>query len=100
MIGRVACAAVLAAAWWAATGCVNAKAPERISVNVGGAPEPVDPSRLPATPTLEDCRGELAKAYQNIQYLERENAKLREKSDNYKHERDECRKRLKKLEKD
>jgi hypothetical protein len=66
----------------------------------GGAPPPVDPSRLPPTPTLEDCREELAKAYQNIEYLQRENSRLQEKSDKYKHERDDCRKRLKKFEKD
>jgi hypothetical protein len=100
---------MLARGWWlgvaagvllAAVGCV--KAPENISVNVGGdnRPPPVDSRRVPQTATLDDCRAELVKAYQNIQYLEDENAKLKKKADDYKRERDDCRKRLKKHEGD
>ena len=80
-------------------GCV--KAPERIEVNVGGnRPPPVDSSRVPEPTTLEEARAELLKAYQNIEYLERDSARLSEKADKLKRERDDCRHRLKKLEGD
>ena len=58
-----------------AAGCISVKAPERI--NIGGSP-PVDSSRVPPTANHEEARRELAKAYQRIQELERENARLRE----------------------
>jgi hypothetical protein len=80
-------------------GCVNVKAPERIDIG-GGRPEPVDTSRVPPITTVEQGRAELARAYQNIQYLEQENRHLKDKADNYKRERDNCRKRLEKYEKD
>ncbi len=80
-------------------GCVNVKAPERIDIG-GGRPEPVDTSRVPPIATVEQGREELAKAYQNIQYLEQENQRLRKKADDYKRERDTARKRLEKYEKD
>lgn len=92
---------VLAAAGlaWAAAGCV--KAPERIEVNVGhDRPAPVDSTRVPPTSSYEDCRSELTKAYQNLQYLERENADLKDKAAKYKKERDDYKKRLKKYEED
>ena len=79
-------------------GCVTA--PERIEVNVGGRPEPVDSSQVPHPATLEAAQQELDKAYANIQYLQRDNERLKHKADNYKHERDDCKKRLKKYEKD
>ncbi len=77
-------------------GCVNVKAPERIVLN--GDPPPVDASRVPETTSHADCRDELIRAYQNIQYLERENARLKQRADEYKRERDEARKRLKRYE--
>jgi len=81
------------------TGCV--KAPERIDVRVGSdRPAAVDSSRVPQTATHEECRAELARAYDNLQHLERENAELRRKADEYKRQRDECRRQLKKYEKD
>jgi predicted RNase H-like nuclease (RuvC/YqgF family) len=83
----------------AGAGCVSVKTPEKIEIGTS-APEPVDSSRLPQTASHEECRQELYKAYQNIQYLERENQRLKEKADKYKRERDECRKRLDKFEKD
>ncbi len=80
-------------------GCV--KAPGNIEVNVGGGrPPPVDASRVPEPQTLEAARAELAKAYENIQYLERENGRLSEKNEKLKRERDDCRHRLKKYEED
>lgn len=82
-----------------AAGCVTA--PERIDVRVGSdRPAPVDSSRVPRPTTLEEARGELNRAYQNLQYLERENARLGEKATKYKSERDDCRRRLKKYEDD
>ena len=82
-----------------AAGCVTA--PERIEVNVGGGrPPPVDSSRVPQPATLEEAHAELVKAYQSIQYLERESARQSERAEKYKHERDECRRRLKKYEGD
>lgn len=101
-------AAMRASAWlvlvaaglmWVVAGCV--KAPERIEVNVGhDRPAPVDSSRIPETSSYDDCRAELVKAYQNLQYQERENARLEEKAAKYKKERDEYKKQLKKYEHD
>ncbi len=79
-----------------AGGCVNVKAPERI--DLGGRPEPVDSGRVPPTSSHEQARQELVKAYQNIQYLERENQELRKDAAEYKRERDECRDRLERYE--
>lgn len=95
--------------WWAAgvvvcglglASCV--KAPERIEVNVGGGgrPEQVDSSHVPQPATLAEAQTELDRAYANLQYLERQNDSLRRKADEYKHERDAARKRLKKYEDD
>jgi len=78
-------------------GCVSVKAPERIDIG-GSRPEPVDTSRVPPIATVEQGRQELYRAYQNIQYLEQENCRLKEKADKYKRERDECRKRLERYE--
>ena len=74
-----------------ASGCVSVKAPERIDIRNGSRPEPVDTSRIPPTNSHEHARQELAKAYQNIQYLERENQRLERKAAEYKRERDDCR---------
>jgi len=83
----------------AGAGCVSVKTPEKIEIGAS-VPDSVDSSRLPQTASHEECRQELYKAYQNIQYLERENQHLKQKADKYKRERDECRKRLEKFEKD
>jgi len=79
-------------------GCVTA--PERIEVNVGSRPPPVDSSRVPHPATLEEAQEELDKAYQNLQYLEQDNAKLKRKAEEAKRQRDEYKQRLKKYEKD
>ena len=80
------------------TGCVTL--PERVEVNVGNneRPEPVDSSRVPQPATLDEAHQELVRAYQNLQYYERENARLEEKAAKYKRQRDECKKRLDKYE--
>jgi hypothetical protein len=94
---RVLLAASAAALMLTALGCVSVKAPERIDIG-GGHPAPVDTGRIPPITTVEQGREELCKAYQNIEYLERENEHLKHKADEYKHERDQCRKRLEKYE--
>lgn len=69
-------------------GCFSVKAPEQINIGGGSSrPEPVDSRRIPPTTSHEHARQELAKAYQNIQYLERENEKLRRKIDEMKRDR-------------
>lgn len=71
------------------TGCFSVKAPEQINIGSGSSrPEPVDSRRVPPTTSHEHARQELAKAYQNIQYLERENDKLRRKIDEMKRKND------------
>jgi len=92
--------AVAAVALAALAGCISVKAPERIVVGGGEPPPTVDSSRVPPTATHEEARRELEKAYADIRYLERENARLAQKADEYKRERDDCRKRLKRYEKD
>lgn len=92
---------LLAVAWLCVlAGCVNVKAPERIVIGGSDRPPPVDSGRVPQPATLEEAQQELVKAYQNIQYLERENARLDDRADKYKSERDQYKKRLKKYEKD
>ncbi len=81
-------------------GCVHAKAPERIDIRVGNAPAPLDSRTIPHPATLADAQQELEKAYQNMRYLEQENARLLRKTDEYKRERDEARSELKKYRKD
>ncbi len=77
------------------------KAPERIEVNVGSPrPAPVDASRVPHPTTLEEAQRELDSAYANLQYLEDQNARLKAKAEDYKRERDDYKKRLKKHEND
>jgi hypothetical protein len=78
-----------------ATGCVSVRAPERITIGTA-PPEPVDSARLPATSSHEECRAELEKAYQNVQYLEQQLARAERKADELKRERDEARRALKK----
>ena len=79
---------------WAAAGCLSAKAPERIEVNVGGRarPEPVDSRRAPDPKTLDEARYELRKAYANMEWLEREVADLEKDKAKYKRERDRYKK--------
>jgi len=79
-------------------GCVSVKAPETVSVGGSSRPEPVDSSRVPATSSHEEARHELAKAYQNIQYLEKENAKLERKVVKYKRSRERCKDQLEECE--
>ncbi|MEP0848488.1 MAG: hypothetical protein HRF50_16905 [Phycisphaerae bacterium] len=91
VVGPVTACAGLLLVMGAIGGCVSVKAPERIEIGGRARPEPVDSSRVPDTATHDEARRELAKAYQNIQYLERENARLARQAADYKRERDECR---------
>jgi hypothetical protein len=81
-------------------GCIHAQAPERIEINVGGRPAPVDSRTVPHPGTLADAQQELDKAYQNMRYLEQDNARLLRKVDEYQRERDEARKELKQYRKE
>lgn len=78
--------------------CFNVKAPDEI--NVGGGPrhQPVDASRVPETHSHEEARRELAKAYEEIRYLNRKVDKLEEDKRKAKDERDEWKKKYKRLE--
>ena len=99
MSTRVWCLLAAGCLLWAAVGCVSVTAPR--SVEIGSSrPEPVDSSRVPATASHEEARRELHKAYQNLQYLERENRQLEEKAAKYKRQRDECKDRLERYEDD
>ncbi len=85
---RISGLAGLGIGLFALTGCFSVKAPEQINIGGGSSrPEPVDSRRVPPTTSHEHARQELAKAYQNIQYLERENEKLRRKIDEMKRDR-------------
>jgi hypothetical protein len=78
-------------------GCVNVKAPEQIHIGSGPPPERVDSSRVPDPATLDEAREELHKAYRHIRYLEHEVADLRKDKEKLKAERDEYKKKYKRL---
>lgn len=87
-------------------GCLNVKAPERITIGGGGG-EPVDSRNTPHISTVEEGRAELDKAYRALRRLESENAELAEDIDKlkrerneYKKERDDYRKQLEKARED
>ena len=83
------------------SGCVSAKAPERIDIRMGGGrPTPVDTSRVPHPSTLAEAQRELNAAYANLQHFEREVAHLERKAAKYKRERNECERRLERYEDD
>lgn len=77
-----------------AIGCVNLKAPERITVN-NSRPARVDPGNVPHISTVEQGRAELDKAYQYIRYLEDRNAKLEREKNEARRERDDYKDRNK-----
>ena len=77
-------------------GCVNVRTPD-VQINTGPPPENVDSSRVPPTATHEEARAELVKAYNHIRYLEHENARLREKRQDALEDRDEYKRKYKRL---
>jgi hypothetical protein len=72
-------------------GCVNVKAPERISVN--DRPRRVDSSHVPPTRSHEEARQLLAEAYERNRYLEEKVARLERENDELEEERDAYRRR-------
>ena len=79
--------------------CVNARAPEHIYIGGSGpAAQDVDSSRVPATRTHEEARAELVKAYDQIRYLEHENDSLRRKYEDAKADKEEYKRKYKRLE--
>lgn len=82
-------------------GCLNVQTPREVNVGTSRErPDPVDSSRVPRTSSHDDCRDELQKAYANLRYLERENARLDDKAVEYKRERDDARRECERLEDD
>lgn len=72
-------------------GCVNVKAPERISVNE--RPARVDSSSVPPTRSHEEARQLLAEAYERNRYLEGKVERLERDKEELKRERDEYKRR-------
>jgi TolA-binding protein len=70
-----------------AAGCVSVKGPEKISI--GGHPNKVDSSHVPATRSHEEARRLLGEAYERNRYLESKVAKLEREKDELERERDE-----------
>ena len=77
-------------------GCVNIRTPD-VQVNMGPPPENLDSSQVPQTATHEEARAELVKAYRHIRYLEQQNARLREKRQDALEDRDEYKRKYKRL---
>jgi hypothetical protein len=90
MVARKWLLATVAAGMFCWGGCVNID--PNVKVDMRSRPEPVDSSRVPQTASHEEARRELNKAYQNIQWLERELARQERKKDEYKRERDRYKK--------
>lgn len=70
-------------------GCVQAKAPERIDIDLGGGRGHIDTSRVPPTASHEEARQKLAEAYQRIDDLEKKVENLEQDKREPKGEREE-----------
>ena len=77
-------------------GCVIVRTPV-VQINMGPSPEDLDSSQVPPTATHEEARAELIKAYKHVRYLEHQNARLREKHEDARQERDEYKRKYKRL---
>lgn len=77
-------------------GCVNVRTPD-VQINMRPPPDDLDSSQVPPTATHEEARAELIKAYKHIRYLEHQNARLREKREDARQERDEYKRKYKRL---
>ena len=77
-------------------GCVNARAPD-IYFDRGPEPAAVDSSDVPEPQTLEEARAELAKAYQQIRYLEHQNERCQRKLEQARERGDEYKRKYKRL---
>ncbi len=76
--------------------CLSARAPD-VYINTGPSSENVDSTKIPVTRNHEEARIELKKAYRQIQYLEYENQRLKEKVEKEKDRGDEYKHKYKKL---
>ena len=81
---------------WTLAGCVAVRAPD-VTINTGPQPEQIDSSLVPPTDTHQEARAELVKAYNQIRYLEHRNARLRDKASEYREEREEYKRKYKRL---
>ena len=71
------------------TGCLEANAPERIEVDLGGGRDHIDTSRVPPSASQEEYRQKLAEAYERIDYLEKKVEDLEKDKRKLKAEREE-----------
>ena len=76
--------------------CLSARAPD-VYINTGPSAENIDSTKIPKTRNHEEARAELRKAYKQIQYLEYENQKLKEKVEKEKDRGNEYKRKYKKL---
>ncbi|MCZ6815645.1 MAG: hypothetical protein O7F76_02975 [Planctomycetota bacterium] len=78
--------------------CLNIKAPDNVSVFGGRRQKPVDASQVPKTNSHEEAKRVLEKAYAEIRHLNRKVEKLEESKRKAKDERDEWKRKYKRLE--
>ncbi len=64
-------------------GCLNVRTPD-VRINPGPRPEPIDARDVPETRSHKEARRELAKAYQEIRYLQDQVRDLEKDRDKYK----------------
>ena len=79
--------------------CLSIKAPDNISGDFSGwRNESFDASQVPKTNSHEEAKSELEKAYAQIRHLNRKVEKLEESKRKAKDERDEWKRKYKRLE--
>ena len=71
------------AAFGPCLGCLNVRTPD-VRINAGPRHEPMDARDVPETRSHEEARNELAKAYQEIRFLQKEVRELEEDKEKYK----------------
>ena len=64
-------------------GCLNVRTPD-VRINTGPRHEPMDARDVPETRSHEEARGELAKAYHEIRYLQDRLRDIEKDRDKYK----------------
>ena len=67
-------------------GCLNVRTPD-VRINTGPRHEPIDARDVPETRSHEEARHELAKAYQEIRYLQDQVRDIEKDRDKYKREK-------------
>ena len=79
--------------------CFSIKAPDEINIGGGGRRQkPVDASQVPKTNSHEEAKRVLEEAYEEIRYLNRKVEKLEDSKRKAKDERDEWKRKYKRLE--